>query len=75
MAIRLTWLWPTGRKARSKLHLFLELTDDPESLRLGKQAVRELNKLVMVKTLQHRYGVDLDDEAAGHYLEDEDNEA
>jgi hypothetical protein len=59
-------------EAKSKLHLFLELTDDPESLRLGRLAVRELDKRILAETYKHCYGIELDDASVERYLDNDE---
>jgi hypothetical protein len=55
--------------AKSKLHLLLELTDDPEILRLGRQAVRELDKRILAETYKHCHGIELDNVTIERYLD------
>ncbi len=57
--------------AKSKLHLLLELTEDADDLCIGRQAVRELDKLIMIQTYRHCYGIDLDDATAARFLDAE----
>lgn len=56
--------------AKSKLHLMLELSDEPETLRLGRQAVRELDKRILTETYKHCYGIELDDITVERYLDE-----
>lgn len=58
-------------EAKSKLHLFLELNDDAETLRLGRKAVRELEKRILAETYKHCYGIELDDVAIERYLDED----
>ena len=56
-------------EAKTKLHMMLELNDNADELRIGRQAVRELEMLILFETYRHCYGVELDDAALRAYLD------